>query len=242
MSTPSSDSSSPPADVAAGNRFGRAFELAPVGSVERQIIDAAVDHVRVHGWSSTTMDDIAVASGRSRATLYRAFPGGRETVIDAVRRHLVLSFFHDLQPVIAAERDLVDAVAATMSAAARMLADDEQLQHDLEHDPGQVLPVLTFRGLDRILVVARVFLAPHLLAFTSRRDANRCAEWAARMVLTHALDPSAQLDLSDRETAADLVRRRLVPGLPRPPAPFVAVATSRPFTRVDTQIASQETN
>lgn len=193
--------------------------LAPEGSVERQIIEAAKVHAGEHGWAATTMDDLAVASSLSRATIYRAFPGGRDTVIEAVRRHSVLEFFHELQPVVDAADDLVAAVSAAMTTAAEMLDGDEQLQRELVQDPGQVLPAISFRGVDRIVVVARVFMAPTLMAYVSRRDANRAAEWAARMVLSYYFDPSPHLDLRDRAAVAAFVEQRLLPGLDQPTSP-----------------------
>ncbi len=204
---------SSPFDASDHQRFGRAFVLSAEGSVERQIIEAAKQHAAEHGWAATTMDDLAAASSLSRATIYRAFPGGRETVIEAVRRHSVLEFFHELQPVLESSGELVDAISTTMVTAVQMLDDDEQLQRELEQDPGQVLPAISFRGVDRIVVVARVFMAPSLMAFVSRRDANRAAEWAARMVLSYYFDPSPHLDLRDAAAVATFVRRRLVPGL-----------------------------
>ena len=48
------------------------------------------------GMDKVTIDDIATASGVSRATIYRLFPGGKDVVYEAVRAHETAAFFAEL--------------------------------------------------------------------------------------------------------------------------------------------------
>ncbi len=185
------------------------FELAEVGSIERQIIEATEVCVAANGWSKTTMDDVARESNLSRATIYRVFPGGRDVVLGALRRHSVLRFFHELRPHLVEATSAVELLSTTISAAAIQLDDDEQFQYHLEHEPGEVLSTLSFEGLDRILAVARVFIGPHLMRFMSRREAGRAAEWATRIVVTYVLEPSPWLDLTDVPAVENFVSEHL---------------------------------
>src|SRR4051812_35705519 len=48
-----------------------------------RILDATVACIARHGVSHTTIDDIARAAGCGRATVYRAFAGGKDAVVVA---------------------------------------------------------------------------------------------------------------------------------------------------------------
>jgi AcrR family transcriptional regulator len=183
------------------------FELHPVGSSKRRVIDAADTCVCRWGWSKTTVGDVAAEASMSRATLYRAFPGGRDSIFDALRRHRELSFFHGLLGPLSAGTDLETVLTETIVAAAIALRDDEHFQHQLANDPGPLLQQLTFAGLGRILGASRVFVAPHFCRFVSRRDANRLAEWATRIVLSYVVLPADHLDLTDPVSVRTFLRR-----------------------------------
>jgi len=177
-------------------------------TVEGRVIEAADECVRRFGWLKTTVGDIASQADMSRATLYRAFPGGRDSILEAVRRAHILSFFQDLTDPLAASGSLCEALSEAMVSAARALADDEQFQYQLAHEPGPILKQLTFDGLNQILAASRVFVGPHLARFVSKRDANRLAEWATRIVLTYTLEPSSYLDLTDPVAVRAFVETR----------------------------------
>ncbi len=200
-------------DLAGSSLNGTALSLSDEGSLERQIIDGAIRHCAEFGVSKTTVGDIAKESGVSRATVYRVFPGGRDAVFDAVRRHQVLSFFAELEAVLLVADTLEDTLAIAVCTASCMLRDDEDFQRQLEHDPGPLLETLSARGAHRLFTAARFFVAPHLERFVGRAEAGRLAEWMTRVVLTYTLEPSDTLDLCDRATADRFVVTRLIPGL-----------------------------
>ena len=66
-------------------------------SDETRVLDAAMGCVERFGFSKVTIDDITAASGVSRATIYRLFPGGREVLFEAMRLRELENFFSRLQ-------------------------------------------------------------------------------------------------------------------------------------------------
>ncbi len=194
---------------------------APDGPA-RRILDAVGECVARWGWAKTTVDDVARAAGVGRATVYREFPGGRESLLEAHRRKAVAGFFAALDAEVGDVAALEDLLVAMVTASARMLADDEPLQRALVEEPGSVLPMFDLDGLDRIFAAARIALVPHLARHLDRRRAVRTAELLTRTVLTYWLCPTDAVVLTDEASVRSLVRTRILPGLrpaagPRPP-------------------------
>jgi AcrR family transcriptional regulator len=189
------------------------LELAAEGTMERRLIDAARDCCATYGWAKTTVDDVARTAGLSRATLYRVFPGGRETLMAAVNRHETIDFLQRLDQSLSDPDDLEALLTDGLHVSARMLADDADLQFALEHEPGQVLPSFAFRGLDGIFALTRAYFVPRLVRHLPEDEAGRVAELLARLVVIHLLESQSFVDLSDRDVAARLVRTRIMPGL-----------------------------
>lgn len=189
------------------------LELEPEGSLERRVIDAADACVRRWGWAKTTMSDIAVQASMSRASVYRAFPGGRDAIYAAVRRQRQITFFEELLVPLSSGGDLLTVMSDTIVVAACSLRDDEQFQYQLLHEPGALLRELTFDGLDRVLGLARAFVAPHLARFVELREAERLAEWATRIVVSYTLEPGDYVDLTDEESVRSFVQSRALKGI-----------------------------
>ena len=59
----------------------------------QRTIEATYACVARRGIAKTTVEDVAREAGISRATVYRAFPGGRDELIDATISWAVLDFF-----------------------------------------------------------------------------------------------------------------------------------------------------
>src|SRR3546814_15826893 len=76
----------------------------PVSTTSRdRIIAATYACVTRLGMAKTTMEDIAREADLSRATLYPAFPGGRDEVLDAVVTWEVARFFERVSEAIHAD-------------------------------------------------------------------------------------------------------------------------------------------
>jgi AcrR family transcriptional regulator len=63
------------------------------GTSYERIVDAAEDCFARFGVAKTTIEDVALAAGMSRATLYRNFDGGRDELILAVFLRDITRFF-----------------------------------------------------------------------------------------------------------------------------------------------------
>lgn len=193
-----------------------AAQIAPVetGSLEERVIDAVLDCVARWGLAKTTADDIARAVGISRATLYRAFPGGKDVIFDAAIQRETRRFFAIVSDQLAAARDLEELLTVGITAAARFLSDHEALRFVLAHEPERVLPAFAFERLARTLEVATAFAAPHLERFVGDPDlAANGAELVVRVLLSYALNPTATITLTDDAHVARLARTYLVPAL-----------------------------
>lgn len=177
-------------------------------------IDAALACVGQWGVSKTTADDVARAAGISRATLYRLFPGGKEVLFEAVLQRELSRFFAAVAARLERADTLEDLVVEGVTAAASTLQGHEPLGYLLRHEAHLVLPAFAFHRLEPALAVATAFAAPHLRRFTVDDDAAAAdAEWLVRIVLSYAINPTAQLDLDDPSSVRRFVRTYVLPGL-----------------------------
>src|SRR3546814_1147122 len=62
-------------------------------AVEDRVRTAALGCIARHGITRMTVDDVAREAGVARATLYRAFPGGKGTLVEAVLGRELHRFF-----------------------------------------------------------------------------------------------------------------------------------------------------
>ncbi len=159
-------------------------------STRVRIVDGALRCLARQGIAKTTVDDIARGAGLSRATVYRTFPRGKEGILAAVVETEVARLFSSLAVVMGEATDLEDVLVAGMVESARRLGSHEALAYLLEHEPGAVLPYLTFGELDRVLLVAGDLAAPFFARWLEPEQASRAAEWAVRIVLAYCSDPS----------------------------------------------------
>jgi AcrR family transcriptional regulator len=182
-------------------------------STRVRIVDGALECLARQGIAKTTVDDIARAARLSRATAYRTFPGGKEGILGAVVETEVARLFSSLAVAMGEAGDLEDVLVAGMVASARRLQGHAALSYLLEHEPGAVLPYLTFGQLDRLLLVAGDLAAPFFARWLEPEQASRAAEWAVRIVMAYCANPSPDADLADPAQTRALVRRFVLPGI-----------------------------
>mgnify|MGYP003119290245 CR=1 FL=1 len=191
--------------VVAVDPFGR--------TLEQRILLAARECIAARGLRDTTVDDIAVAAGCGRASIYRVFPGGRRGLLLAMVEAEVESLLASLAGGVDGADDLPTAVAAAVQAAATALAVHPVLQRSLVEDPGSVLPYISFDGAAPLYARVAAWGREHFARFLPPDDAEAVGEWAARLVLGHLHQPSPRLDLTDPGCVRHLVDTYLVPGL-----------------------------
>jgi AcrR family transcriptional regulator len=182
-------------------------------STRVRIVDATLRCLARQGVGKTTVDDIAREAGFSRATLYRTFPGGKDDVLEAVVNTEVARLFSALAVVMGEATDLEDVLVAGMVEAARRLSTHSAIAYLCLHEPGVILPKLTFHDMDRILLTAGDFAAPFFGRWLEPDQASRAAEWAVRIVLAYVSDPAPDTDLTNPVDTRSLVRTFVLPGI-----------------------------
>lgn len=181
------------------------------GTLEDRVLDAAKALCERWGREKVTVDDIAEEARCSRATLYRLFPGGKDTLYEALRCRETQRFFVELTSHLDGAETFEDLVVRSVVESTRALHADEHLQVMLASAPNEVASDLTIDGLPRIVEVAAEFLRPWFIAHISDAEAHRLAEWLARVVISYFLAPSAYVDLADDTSATAFVRDFVLP-------------------------------
>jgi AcrR family transcriptional regulator len=208
-------------------------------STRVRIVDGALECLARRGIAKTTVDDIARAARLSRATVYRTFPRGKEGILAAVVETEVARLFSSLAVAMGEATDLEDVLVAGMVESARSLGGHAALSYLLAHEPGTVLPYLTFSQLDRLLFVAGDLAAPFFARWLEPEQASRAAEWAVRIVMAYCANPSPDTDLTDPEQTRILVRGFVLPGIL---ALRVDAAGSAPMTRSASRSSSRSSS
>ena len=194
-------------------------------SQEARLIAAMLACVGRWGVAKTTLDDVARRAGCSRATVYRAFPGGKDSLVEATVRSEVVRLLTTEAEALEGRDDLEDILVTGMVTAGRHLAEHEVLQCLLTHEPEVVLPLVAFTRMDAVYAVVRNFFAPYLAAHVGPDEAPRVAEWLARLTFSYTLCPSDAFDVCDEESVRRLVRGYVLPGLL--PASALPVSTTK---------------
>src|SRR2546426_4837655 len=104
-------------------------ERPVLGLQEERLIDAALRCVARWGVAKTTLDDVAREASCSRATIYRLFPGGKDSLLEAVVYAELSRFFTELgRRLDEAADDLEEMVVSGITYAATSLAEHHALQ------------------------------------------------------------------------------------------------------------------
>ncbi len=190
--------------------------------MEDRVLDAAKDLCERWGRAKVTVDDIAVAAGCSRATLYRLFPGGKEILFEALRARSHERFFVELTAHLSEAEGYEDLVVTAVVEATRALQADEHLRVMLASVPGEVAGDLTVDGLPRIIDTAAAFLRPWFAPYLGEDGSDRLAEWLSRLVTSYFLVPSRHVNLAESASAIAFVHDFVLPAFPAEPAPALS--------------------
>ncbi|CAN5593900.1 hypothetical protein BH24ACT5_BH24ACT5_25200 [soil metagenome] len=173
-----------------------------MSGVERRILDATKVCVERWGLAKVTIDDIALAAGVSRATIYRLFPGGKDVLFESLRVRELEEFFAVLRAEVAESTTLEELLVGTVVAATRALRADDHLAVMLASEPGEVLSQLTFEGLPRVGRFATTFLTPRADEYLDRKHSQPLIDVLARLTISYFLAPSDTVDLGNPASAA----------------------------------------
>ena len=105
------------------------------GDVEVRVLDAALSLVARWGVAKTSLADVAKEAGCARATVYRAFPGGKRHLLTALGQRELRGYLDAIVEAIDAADELEDALTRAVVVAARLLRDHDAAQFILDHEP-----------------------------------------------------------------------------------------------------------
>jgi AcrR family transcriptional regulator len=176
-----------------------------------RILDATLALIARWGVAKTALGDVAKEAGCSRASLYRAFPGGKQHLLLALGERELVAYVGAIADAIDTADDLEEALTRALVVATRLLRDHGAAQFVLEHEPGLLLPFLGFHQVDLLYRHTSSALGPHLERFLPPARAAWAAEWSARAFISFLFNPWDDQDLADVDDARFLVRRFLIP-------------------------------
>jgi AcrR family transcriptional regulator len=180
---------------------------------EARVVAAALACFARWGIAKTTLDDVAREAGSSRATVYRLFPGGKETLVDAVISSELHDVLTDLGSRLEAAVTLEDKLTDGILFASGLIAGHSALRYMLDHEPEQVLPHLAFDRFDAILAEVAVFVAPYLAPHVGEELALRTGEWVTRVICSYNLYPSESFDFTVEADVRRFVSTFFLPAL-----------------------------
>ncbi len=184
------------------------------GDSRTRVLEATVATFGRVGIAKATVEEVAVESGVSRATIYRWFPGGREQLVAEAIAHEVGRFFDGLAAEVSGTMDLAAWLECFIVYARRTLAGHEVFQKVVETEPERLLPHLS-AAAPIALAWVRSSLEPVLDRTQLRQgvSADEASEWLSRMMLSF-LAADGCWELSDAASVHELVAQLTAGVLP----------------------------
>jgi AcrR family transcriptional regulator len=191
-------------------------------ALRERLLEAAYECVARYGLGKTTVEDVVKQSGVSRATVYRAFPGGKDELLRAAVGWEMGRFFGRLAETVAGSADFASLVEQGLQFAHASVRDHAVLQKVLVAEPEKLLPLLTTEQ-ERPLEFITAFLLPYLEREQAAGrvldgvDLQASAGFVARMILSLITSPGSW-DLDDPAQVHTVVREQILPGILAPAA------------------------
>jgi AcrR family transcriptional regulator len=183
----------------------------------QRVLRGAYECIGRHGMAKTTVDDVAAASGVSRATIYRLFPGGKDEVLRDTVGWEMDRFFLRLGEELGDAADFPEFLERALPLARKELLEHAVLQKVLETEPDRLNALITVQQHRVIAAIAAYFLpllerdrAAGLVA--DDVDLAPVAEYVARLSLSLIASPGRH-DLGDPTEVRHLVRGELLGGV-----------------------------
>ena len=183
----------------------------------QRVLGGAYECIAREGMAKTTVDDVAAASGVSRATIYRIFPGGKEELLRETVGWEMDRFFLHLGEELGDAADFPEFLERALPLARRELLEHAVLQKVLETEPDRLNALITVQQHRVIGAIAAYFLPllerdrdAGLVAADA--DLHLTAEYVARLSLSLIASPGRH-DLADQAEVRRLVRGELLGGV-----------------------------
>ena len=192
----------------------------PADELTERILDASLVLVARWGVGKTSLADVAKEAGCSRATVYRAFPGGKQHLFHALGHRELTTYLQGVIDVVDAADDLRrrrDPTASWWPPGSSAAHDAAQFIVQHEHD--LMLPFLGFKQADVLYRQVSVAIGPHLERFVPPDRAEWLCEWVTRLFTSYQFNPDPSVDLVVVADARALVETFVLPSSPRRPPP-----------------------
>jgi AcrR family transcriptional regulator len=181
-----------------------------------RIVEAALQCVARWGLAKTSLEDVATAAGLSRATVYRAFPGGRDEVISETVAHEVRLFLVRIEAAIVDDRGIANKLVHALIVGHQAIDDHQLLQQTLSTERETILAELAGAGP----VMVDVITAEFATALSTERlrpglERSAAAEYLCRLYLSYLGSPG-RIDLSDVRAVERLVATQFLAGILAP--------------------------
>ena len=182
-----------------------------------RVLRGAYECIAREGMAKTTIDDVAAASGVSRASIYRLFPGGKDELLRETVGWEMDRFFLHLGEELGDATDFAEFLERALPLARHELRGHAVLQKVLETEPDRLNALITVQQ-DRLIGAIAAYFLPLL---ERDRDAGLVAadvdlapvaEYVARLSLSLISSPGRH-DLGDPDEVRRLVRGELLGGV-----------------------------
>lgn len=192
-------------------------ESSALAATRERVLTGTFECIARVGIGKTTVEDAARASGVSRATVYRLFPGGRDELLRDTVAWEMARFFARLGTELGPIPDFEAFLERALPLAREEVLAHAVLQKVVETEPDRLMPLITVEQHHVISYISDYFLP----LLERDRDAGlvregvdlpRAAEYVARMALSLIASPGRH-DLEDPEEVRHLVRRELLGGV-----------------------------
>ncbi|MEN8721973.1 MAG: helix-turn-helix domain-containing protein [Alphaproteobacteria bacterium] len=179
-----------------------------------QILSAARNLFVKYGLRRTSLDDIAVAAGIGRATLFRRYQN-RDALVAALVDKELAAALAKIDTAINKAIGPEDQFIAGFLSFMNMVRTNELLHELLQSDAETVLPLLTTAGHD-VIAIARLFAQNRLEIIRDSgapltADPEYLAEILARIGHSLAMTPQTVLPIHDEQAMAAFARTSLIP-------------------------------
>ncbi|MQY06782.1 TetR/AcrR family transcriptional regulator [Actinomadura macrotermitis] len=135
----------------------------PAATADRtreRIIDAAGECFARFGVAKTTVEDIAAQAGLSRATVYRAVPGGRDELILGVVLRDLRRFLDLLAERLRRERSVPDAIVEGIVGAVAFVREDPTIARFLVPEAAGHMQAAVAAAAEQVLSLCCEYVRP----------------------------------------------------------------------------------
>jgi len=182
-------------------------------SLRTRVVNATLHEFALGHYDDLSLAVVAEQAQTSRATLYRAFPGGRDAIVRAAIERETSRLYTSVAEAVGMSSSLHESLIAGMTTIWDHLESHEAVQGILKCSPEVLLRQLRFDAATATYEVTSSLVRPLLTQWVDGENAARVAEWVSRVVVSYWVNPSVHLDVSDPESVASFYGHHMAAGV-----------------------------